>query len=143
MPDSDDRQQELWREGSELLAADRAAAVFDHQRRARPAVALQQPPQEDPKPPVKKTRPTKIDYGEFGRLLARWPRLSERPFDDIKLKREILMGSGYTHLKGPRGRPVLLRTADDFLVGRAFANTLTAYRRRLASAKAVEQQLDE
>lgn len=121
LPRGDDHQERLLKEGADRAAAD--AAMFDHAGDFRRA-AEKSPPAAAPK------RATKIDYAQFGRLVALTPRLSESHFRDTEAKRRILMASGYTHLIGPGGRRIPLAIADEARVGRAFEHTLKTYRRR-------------
>lgn len=132
LPRGDDHQERLLKEGADREAADRA--FFDGQRSAAPRVAVPEPPAaKTAKPlPDRKARATKIDYAEFGRLVALTPRLSESHFRDTEAKRRILMASGYTHLIGPGGKRIPLAIADEARVGRAFEHTLKTYRRRAA-----------
>lgn len=133
VPQGDDHQERLLKEGADREAADRA--FFDGQRRSAPGdfgyVTEKSAPAAAKVPePGRKPRATKIDYAEFGRLVALTPRLSESHFRDTEAKRRILMASGYTHLIGPGGRRIPLAIADEARVGRAFEHTLKTYRRR-------------
>jgi hypothetical protein len=132
LPRGDDHQERLLKEGADRAAAD--AAMFDGRGRAAGrdfGYATEKPAPPAAKPsPDRKPRATKIDYAEFGRLLALTPRLSESRFRDTEAKRRILRASGYTHLIGPGGRRIPLSIADEARVGRAFEHTLETYRRR-------------
>ncbi len=84
---------------------------------------------------AKPKRATKLDYAEFGRLVALTPRLSTNPFRDTEAKRRILAKAGYTHLIGPGGKRIPIAIADEVRVGRAFENTLKAHARRQKKQK--------
>ena len=81
-------------------------------------------------PAPKLQRSTRIDYEEFGRLLARWKGLDHNVFRHAEEKREILKASGYDALTGPGGRRIPLDQADDVRVGKAFLNVLRAFEKR-------------
>lgn len=118
VPEGDDHQERLFREGFEREEADRAfwELAADPGKTVREAKS--------------RARKTKLDYDEFGRLLALTPRLSLSAFQDIEPKRRILKAAGYTHLTGPGGKRIPIELADDIRVGRAFEHTRAAFERR-------------
>ena len=124
-PKTDDAQQRLFYEGASLAAAYRISAS-----RPLPAQAAPKPKSKTAAKPKaeKPRRPTKIDYETFGRLIAQTPLLSQDPVKHIEPKRHILAMAGYTHLYGPKPTRIPIALADDDRVGRAFANTLKAFR---------------
>lgn len=112
-PEGDDAQQSLLKEGADLVAADRLAL-------ARPAKTAAAPAAK---------RGSKIDDAAFARALS-GRSVREGIFDDAGAKRAILRAAGYTHLYGAGGVRLTLEEASDARVGRVFASTLAAHRRR-------------